>query len=133
MHKNDIPVPRWFLESLENTLRIQNNLYYDGSPTCQSRNVRGSLNGVRRLLAGEELTGMERLERAKDEKVNLPHYGLYPYTTPSDTLDGEIENIFSKLKYENKIIATKRGFEEIIHHFYNWFYMHLLTDKSSDL
>ena len=63
--EDNIIVPRWFLESVENTLRIQNNINLDrkNRETCQDRNIRGSLNGVRKLLSGEELTGMERLEK----------------------------------------------------------------------
>ncbi len=30
--------------------------------TCQDRNIKQSLNGIRKLLSGEELTGMGRLE-----------------------------------------------------------------------
>ena len=63
MENNNISVPRWFLESLENTLKHQ---YEDEAmlkESYQSRNIRGALNGVRKLLKGEELTGMERLEK----------------------------------------------------------------------
>lgn len=66
MTKDDnIIVPRWFLENVENTLRIQNNINLDkkSRETCQDRNIRQSLNGVRKLLNGEELSGMERLEK----------------------------------------------------------------------
>ena len=59
---SQISVPRWFLASLENTLRIQHNINLSRPDCCQSRNVKGALNGVRKLLKGEELTGMERLE-----------------------------------------------------------------------
>lgn len=65
MANDNISVPKWFLESLENTLRIQHDIEKSvwGKPeTCQSRNIKGALNGVRKLLKGEELTGMERLE-----------------------------------------------------------------------
>ncbi len=66
MTKEDsIIVPRWFLEAVENTLQIQNNINLDKKSweTCQDRNIKESLNGVRKLLRGEELTGGERLER----------------------------------------------------------------------
>ena len=65
MKKEEITIPRWFLEVVENTLRIQNNINLDKKTgeTCQDRNIRQSLNGVRKLLNGEELTGMERLEK----------------------------------------------------------------------
>jgi len=63
--EDNIIIPRWFLENVENTLRIQNNINLDKKTgeTCQDRNIRESLNGVRKLLNGEELTGMERLEK----------------------------------------------------------------------
>ena len=63
--EDNIVIPRWFLEVVEDTLRIQNNINIDKETgeTCQDRNVRQSLNGVRKLLNGEELTGGERLER----------------------------------------------------------------------
>ena len=62
--EENITVPRWFLETVEDTLRIQNNINLDKSTgeTCQDRNVKESLNGLRKLLRGEELTGGERLE-----------------------------------------------------------------------
>lgn len=65
MTKEEITIPRWFLEVVEDTLRIQNNinLEKESGETCQDRNIRQSLNGVRKLLNGEELTGMERLEK----------------------------------------------------------------------
>jgi len=51
---DNIIVPRWFLEELENTLRIQNNinLIKKTGETCQDRNIRQSLNGIRKLLNG---------------------------------------------------------------------------------
>lgn len=63
--KENTTVPRWFLEVVEDTLRIQNNINLEKGTgeTCQDRNVKQSLNGVRKLLKGEELTGMERLEK----------------------------------------------------------------------
>lgn len=65
--KENITVPRWFLEVVEDTLRIQNNINLElekgTGETCQDRNVKESLNGIRKLLKGEELTGMERLEK----------------------------------------------------------------------
>lgn len=67
--KDTIAVPRWFLDSVENTLRIQNNINQPDmkktGESCQDRNIRQALNGIRKLLSGEELTGMERLERLK--------------------------------------------------------------------
>ncbi len=61
-----VAVPIWFLEVLEDTLRIQYNI--DGEDrvkhgeTCQDRNIKESLIGVRKLLKGEKLTGLERQE-----------------------------------------------------------------------
>ena len=59
---SQIVVPRWFLEVLENTLRHQYEDDVMFKESYQSRNIRGALNGVRKLLNGKELTGMERLE-----------------------------------------------------------------------
>lgn len=63
--EKEISVPRWVLEEIENTLRIQNNISIEEGKgeTCQDRNIRQSLNCVRKLLRGIELTGMERLEK----------------------------------------------------------------------
>ena len=62
----EISVPRWILEEIKNTLRIQNNINIEASrksgETCQDRNVRQSLLLVEKLLDGREITGMERLE-----------------------------------------------------------------------
>ena len=68
--EDNIIIPRWFLENVENTLRIQNNINLDKKTgeTCQDRNIRESLNGVRKLLNGEELTGLERLEKQGEQK-----------------------------------------------------------------
>ena len=68
MPKEDsIIVPRWFLESVEDTLRIQHNINQPDmkktGETCQDRNIRQSLNGLHKLLKGEELNGMERFEK----------------------------------------------------------------------
>lgn len=63
--KELIEIPRWALENIENTLRIQYNINDDKKTgeTCQDRNIKESLNVVRKLLRGEELTGEERLEK----------------------------------------------------------------------
>ena len=60
-----IGVPRWVLEEIEDTLRIQNNIRIEEGKdeTCQDRNIRQSLNCVRKLLRGIELTGGERFEK----------------------------------------------------------------------
>lgn len=65
-NEETIGVPRWVLENIEDTLRIQNNINLDeekSGETCQDRNIKQSLNCVRKLLRGIELTGMERLEK----------------------------------------------------------------------
>lgn len=63
-HPDDIMVPLWCIKNIENTLRIQNNinLEKETAETCQDRNIRGSLNQIRKLLKGEELSGLERSE-----------------------------------------------------------------------
>ena len=65
--EENIIVPRWFLESVEDTLRIQHNINQPDmkktGETCQDRNIRQSLNGLHKLLKGEELNGMERFEK----------------------------------------------------------------------
>ena len=59
----NITIPRWFLEHIEDTLRIQWNINGGEATTCQDRNIRQALVGVRKLLKGEELTGSERFEK----------------------------------------------------------------------
>lgn len=64
----EISVPRWILEQIKDTLRIQNNINLEDSEksgweTCQDRNVRQSLLLVEKLLDGREITGMERFEK----------------------------------------------------------------------
>ena len=66
--EEEIKVPRWVLENIEDTLRIQYNIYLEGlkrgiGQTCQDRNVIRDLNCVRKLLKGIELTGGERTEK----------------------------------------------------------------------
>ena len=59
----EIKVPRYVLESIENTLRRWaniNNSYLKSS--CLDRDTIGNLVAIERLLNGKELTGMERLE-----------------------------------------------------------------------
>lgn len=68
-------VPKWCLENIQDTLRIQYNINSDKTTgeTCQDRNIKESLNELQKILNGEELTGMERLEPLKQEqqKVDL--------------------------------------------------------------
>ena len=59
----EIKVPKYVLESIENTLRRWaniNNSYLKSS--CLDRDTIGNLVAIEKLLNGEELTGMERLE-----------------------------------------------------------------------
>lgn len=60
-----ISVPKWVLESIKDTLRIQYNIYEGKTDTCQKRNVRESFILVLKLLNGDEITGMERTEKYK--------------------------------------------------------------------
>ena len=61
-----ISVPKWVLESIKDTLRIQYNIYEGKTDTCQKRNVRESFILAQKLLDGEEITGMERTEKYKN-------------------------------------------------------------------
>lgn len=65
--EEEIPVPVWFLEHIEDTLRIENNINNEKKTgeTCQDRNIKQALNGVRKVLSGDALTGNERLEPLK--------------------------------------------------------------------
>ena len=59
----EIKVPKYVLESIENTLRRWANIndcYLNSS--CLDRDTIGNLVAIERLLNGKELTGMERLE-----------------------------------------------------------------------
>lgn len=59
----EIAVPKFVLEKLENTLRLianTHNCYVKSS--CLDRDTIGCLNSVRKLLNGDEITGMERVE-----------------------------------------------------------------------
>lgn len=60
-----ISVPKWVLESIKDTLRIQYNIYEGKTDTCQKRNVRESFILALKLLDGDEITGMERTEKYK--------------------------------------------------------------------
>lgn len=60
-----ISVPKWVLESIKDTLRIQYNIYEGKTDTCQKRNVRESFILAQKLLNGEEITRMERIEKYK--------------------------------------------------------------------
>jgi hypothetical protein len=57
-----ISIPRWVLENIEDTLRIQMLIYQDEEDSCQKRNIKTALIQTRKLLNNEEITGNERLE-----------------------------------------------------------------------
>lgn len=60
---NEIKVPRYVLENIENTLRRWANINDSHKKeTCLDRDTIGNLVCIKKLLKGEELTGMERLE-----------------------------------------------------------------------
>ena len=64
--KDKIEVPKYVLESIENTLRRWANCHNSYTKTtCLDRDTIGNLNCIKKLLAGEELTGNERLEDYK--------------------------------------------------------------------
>lgn len=58
-----ISVPKWVLENIEDTLRIQYNIYEGKTDTCQKRCIKTALIQTRKLLNNEEITGNERLEK----------------------------------------------------------------------
>ena len=74
------------------------------------------------------------LEKQGEERtINYPIEGMFPYTEPADTLDGEIENIWNKLRNcDNTFTAAKSGFYEVIHHFANWLEKQSYTKKDVD-
>lgn len=55
------------------------------------------------------------------EQKKTPIEEEFPYDNPSDTLEGEIENIWGKLSSGGRFSATKEGFREVITHFVNYF------------
>lgn len=61
-----IEVPEYVLKSIDDTLRRWANAYDSyKKTTCLDRDTIGNMNCIRKLLNGEELTGMERLEEYK--------------------------------------------------------------------
>ena len=58
-----IEVPRWILETIDETLRLQYIIYEEKADTFQKRNVKESLWLVRKLLDDAEITGHERIEK----------------------------------------------------------------------
>lgn len=55
-----------------------------------------------------------------EQEEQGPVEGEFPYNTPADTIEGEIENIWNKLSRENMFAASKTGFREVILHFVNY-------------
>ena len=147
MKEEIIEVPRWFLENVENTLRIQNNINLDKKTgeTCQDRNVREALNGLRKLLRGEELSGTERLEKLRPELPKTEPKGLdeaaeeYSFNIPSvlfermqdevdmETWKEEIENAF---KAGTKWMAEQGETEEAEVGYWNQRGLSIHLDKS---
>lgn len=58
-----IEVPRWILETIDETLRLQYIIYEEKTDTYQKMNVKESLWLVRKLLDDAEITGHERIEK----------------------------------------------------------------------
>jgi len=83
---------------------------------------------------GIELERKSWLEKQGEERtINYPIEGMFPYTEPADTLDGEIENIWNKLRNcDNTFTAAKSGLYEVIHHFANWLEKQSYTKKDVD-
>lgn len=59
----NIDVERWVLEKVENTLRLcANHFNSQEKKTSLDRDIIADLNRIRKLLNGQELSGMERNE-----------------------------------------------------------------------
>ena len=91
----------------------------------EDERIRKELIGFLRNIPNSNYTCEEMalwLEKQGEERtVNYPIEGMFPYTDPADTLDGEIENIWNKLRNcDNTFTAAKSGFYEVIHHFATW-------------
>ena len=110
MTKEEITIPRWLLERIEDTLRIQYNINLDKKTgeTCQDRNIKESLNGVRKLLKGEELTGGERLERLQPSLAsNLDEAAIVYINTPR--IKSGKDKVFNEISRNHEYIAFKAG------------------------
>lgn len=60
---SNIDVERWVLEKVENTLRLcANHFNSHEKKTSLDRDIIADLNRIRKLLNGQELSGMERNE-----------------------------------------------------------------------
>lgn len=65
----EIIVPKFVLKKIENTLRLIANTYDSyKKESCLDRDTIGCLNSVRKLLNGDKITGMERLESLTELK-----------------------------------------------------------------
>lgn len=62
MEEETISVPKWVLENIEDTLRVQWNIYNNEEDTCQKRCIKTALIQTRKLLNNKEITGNERFE-----------------------------------------------------------------------
>ena len=61
-----IEVPEYVLKHIENTLRLWANINDSyKKESCLDRDTIGDMICIKKLLNGEELTGMERLEEYK--------------------------------------------------------------------
>lgn len=63
----EITVPKYVLEGIENTLRLWANTHNSYSrETCLDRDTICYLSCTRKLLKGKEITGRERTEKLED-------------------------------------------------------------------
>lgn len=69
---------------------------------------------------------------SKDTTSVKPAEDEFPYNTPADTIEGEIENIWNKLSCENRFTATKEGFREVLLHFVNYVRSNAAPEWSED-
>jgi hypothetical protein len=64
-----IEVDRYILIRIENTLRLcANTLNSYDKNTCLDRDIIADLNRVRKILNGQEITGLERFEKLVELK-----------------------------------------------------------------
>lgn len=115
--KEQILIPVWFLEHIENTLRIQNNINVDKETgeTCQDRNIRQALNGVRKLLSSDELTGAERLEPLKPYDAEKDLALTWEDMAKIDAIILDVNNEFA-VDY-SKEISRQKFYEEVLKRF----------------
>lgn len=104
----EVLIPRWCLENIENILRIQHNINNDAKDgeTCQDRNIKESLNCVRKLLNGEEITGRERSEPLMKQSEDLEneiekyYYDNFAFISSADTPTKDIVSDIATHFYE---------------------------------